>query len=188
MIEKLPSVTMGTKGKVWGARLTIGLAGIGIADGCSLEAGAVAVVPVGRGLGTQPGGGGDGEGLEGVAQRLADQVEPVERAHRRQDGGRVGPLPAARLDQPGHLAAVEQGVEQELLRPARHQPRAEVAKDGEVEAGVDQLQAQQGLSPQGTALISQNQNQILGMNPLILAGGGLAIVGIGAAIFMATRG
>lgn len=51
-----------------------------------------------------------GQGMEGRPQGLADKLQPVERADRRQDVSRVGALPATRLDQ----ATLAQTLEQDL--------------------------------------------------------------------------
>ena len=58
----------------------------------------VAVVPVGGDLRSQPVGDHHGERIEGVAERLADTFQAIERAHRRQDVGRVGALLAPYLE------------------------------------------------------------------------------------------
>jgi hypothetical protein len=75
-----------------------------------------ATVPLGpdrRALGAQPVGGSDGERVERVAHRLADHLEPVERADLREHVRGVGALPAARLQQPPSAAPVQEPVEQE---------------------------------------------------------------------------
>ena len=59
--------------------------------------------------------------------------------------GRVGPLPAARLEQAPRLAGLQQLAQQPLLGAAREQARAELAQHRVVEAGVGQLQPEQVL-------------------------------------------
>jgi hypothetical protein len=59
--------------------------------------------------------------------------------------GRVGPLPAARLEQATGLARLEQPAEQPLLGATTDQPRAELAQHRVVEAGVGELEAQEVL-------------------------------------------
>jgi hypothetical protein len=54
--------------------------------------------------------------------------------------GRVGALPAARLEQAEFLAAFEQLVQQPLLGTALDEAGAELAQHGGVEAGIGQLQ------------------------------------------------
>jgi hypothetical protein len=52
---------------------------------------------------------------------LADQLKAVEHPDGREDVGRVGALPATRLEQPACLARLEQPAEQPLLGAARQQ-------------------------------------------------------------------
>jgi hypothetical protein len=63
--------------------------------------------------------------------------------------------------------------------------RAQAASDA---AAQEQAKAaaleQQGLTPQGTAI---QTNKILGVDPMVLAVGGIGIIGIGAALFMALK-
>ena len=57
--------------------------------------------------------------------------------------GRVGALPAARLEQAPRLARLQQLVQQPLLGAAHEQAGAELAQHRVVEAGVGQLKAEQ---------------------------------------------
>lgn len=52
------------------------------------------------------------------------------------------------------------------------------------EAAKAQAMAQQGLTPQGTPLANQKP---FGVDPVVLAVGGLGILGLGAALFMALK-
>lgn len=63
--------------------------------------------------------------------------------------------------------------------------KAQAAADAaNAEAAKAQAMAQQGLSPEGTALPNQKP---LGVDPVVLAVGGLGILGLGAALFMALK-
>ena len=125
------------------------LAGIGLARGCGLgqpeilDAAAVAFIPGGRGEGAQPIGLGRGDRVEGGAQRLAQELEPVQLAHGGEDVGGIGALPAAGLEQAVGAARLEHPLQQALLGAAGEQAAAEVAQKAEVEAGVAQLQVEQ---------------------------------------------
>ena len=76
---------------------------------------------------------------------LADQLEPVQRPDGRQDVGRVGPLPATRLEQPARLAGLEQFMQQAFLGATCQQARAELAQHRVVKARVGQLEPEQVL-------------------------------------------
>jgi hypothetical protein len=52
------------------------------------------------------------------------------------------------------------------------------------EAAKAQAMAQQGLTPQGTPIANQKP---FGVDPVVLAVGGLGILGLGAALFMALK-
>lgn len=67
--------------------------------------------------------------------------------------------------------------------------RAQAAADAEAQAKAKedakaQALEQQGLTPEGTPITT---NKILGVEPMVLAVGGLGIIGIGAALFMALK-
>lgn len=63
--------------------------------------------------------------------------------------------------------------------------KAQAAADAaNAEAAKAQALAQQGLTPQGTPIANQKP---LGVDPIVLAVGGLGILGIGAALFMALK-
>lgn len=72
-----------------------------------LQAVGVPLSPLRSAVGAQPSGGGHGQAVEGVVQRLADDFDPVEGADGGEHVGRVGALPAPRLAQPP-LAAPRQ--------------------------------------------------------------------------------
>lgn len=67
--------------------------------------------------------------------------------------------------------------------------RAQEAADAEAQAKAQEeakarAAAEQGLTPQGTPL---GTNKILGLDPMVLAVGGIGIVGIGFAIYMSMK-
>ena len=74
-----------------------------------------------------------------------DQLQPVQCPNGRHDVGRVGPLPATRLEQPARLAGFEELMQQTFLGAARQQARAELAQHRVVEARVGQLEPEQVL-------------------------------------------
>ena len=78
----------------------------------------VAVEPLRRCLRTQPLGYEGGQGIEGGAERLSDQLEAIEVAGGRQDVGRVGALAGTGLEQAARLAGLEQLVQEDALGPA----------------------------------------------------------------------
>ena len=83
-----------------------------------------------------------GEDSERVAQGFADPLQPVEVAHRRQHLHRVRPLSPASIKQPPALERLEEAVQLARLASSSQQARAELAQDGQVEAGVGQVQAE----------------------------------------------
>lgn len=66
--------------------------------------------------------------------------------------------------------------------------RAQAAADAEAQAKAQEAAKQamidQGLTPQGTPLPGQ---KIMGLDPIVLAVGGIGIVGIGVALYMAMK-
>lgn len=76
--------------------------------------------------------------------------------------------------------AKERAEEQQKQAEAA-QAAADAAKKKAIEAQTAQAA---GLTPDGTP---GSQNKILGLDPMVFAGGGLALLGIGAAAIMAFR-
>jgi hypothetical protein len=103
-----------------------------------------------------------------------------------------------RLGQWGEIASIVTGLLQAAPAAKRAADRAKQDKDRQeaalkaqaaadaanAEAAKAQAMAQQGLSPEGTALPNQKP---LGVDPVVLAVGGLGILGLGAALFMALK-
>jgi hypothetical protein len=117
---------------------------LGVAPGkpVLLHARAVALVPL-RGRPTpEPLRSHGGQGVQGRPERLAYALEAPHRLDRGQHVRRVGTLFAARLEEAASLAFFEQLLQQRMLGPALQQPRAELAQNGEVEAGVFEFQAE----------------------------------------------
>lgn len=83
------------------------------------------------------------------------------------------------------IKQAKERAQEQLAQAEASQAAAAEAKKKADQAIKAQLLEQQGLSPTGAPL--PNQGKILGMDPIIVAGAGLAILGIGTAIFMATR-
>jgi hypothetical protein len=71
-----------------------------------------------------------GQVVQGGAERLGDQLEQVQVVHGGQHVGAVGALPAPRPDQAARLEALEHGVQQQVLRPARDEAGAELGEHG----------------------------------------------------------
>ncbi len=80
-----------------------------------------------------------------MAEGLADEFDPVEHPHRRQHLRRVSALPPPRLDQLPLAAPPQEGVEEEPLRVALDQPRAELDEHRGIEARVVQVTPQEVL-------------------------------------------
>ena len=80
------------------------------------------------------------QGVEGGAERLADQFEAVEVAGGGQDVGRVGALAGAGLEQAAVLARLEHLVQEEPFGPGGGEAAAELREGGEVEPGVVELE------------------------------------------------
>jgi hypothetical protein len=94
------------------------------------------------GVPAQPLGGGIGQVVEGVPHRFPHQLQPVAGAHRRQDVGRVRPLPAPGCEQAARAAPCQQSVQEQGVRLPFEKTGAAFAEDGVVEAAVGQRQRQ----------------------------------------------
>jgi hypothetical protein len=90
----------------------------------------------------RPLGGNDGERVEGMPQRFADHLDPVQGPHGRQNMGGVRPLPSPRFDEATVAAPCEEPVKQERFRRPSQQVAATCAEDRRIEPGVRELQAQ----------------------------------------------
>jgi hypothetical protein len=99
-----------------------------------LHAAAIAVKPGGRGL--QPGWGDDGETVEGVAEGLTDEFQPVKDTDGREDMRGVRALTDAPFKEATLARPSEEGVEQQKFGLAGDEPGAELAQHGMVEARV----------------------------------------------------
>jgi hypothetical protein len=64
---------------------------------------------------------------------------------------------------------------------AKAEDAAKAATDAKKKA--DELLKAQGLTPQGTVAYGSSSNKILGLDPIVLAAGGLGILGVGAALW-----
>ena len=95
------------------------------------------------GLGPQPVGGSDRQGVERGAQRLDRAGEAGQAPHGAEDMGRVGPLPSM-LGQEALLATQdEQSIEEQTLGATLHKTTSKLAQHGSVETRILQGQAQQ---------------------------------------------
>jgi hypothetical protein len=106
---------------------------------------AVALVPVLGNHREQPAWCCGGQGFQRCPQRLDDQLQPVELAHRRHYTGGIGALPATLYQQPLHPQALQQPLQQLLRRIIVDQPGAELAQHRGVKPRVGQLQVQRVL-------------------------------------------
>ncbi len=123
-----------------GARLALGQ-----------TAGLIALRPVPLGVCREPGRSGDGQRAEGVAHRLDHAGETIEAADRCQHVRRVSPLPSSRTNEVAGAGDLDDGVEEQVLGPARDEARPELAEDGGVEASVDERQGEHVLPVDPTA-------------------------------------
>ena len=83
---------------------------------------------------------GSRQGVEGGAERRADQFQAVEVASGGQDVGRVGALAGTGLEQSAVLTGLHDLVQEDALRPTGGEAAAELGEDGEVESGVVELE------------------------------------------------
>jgi hypothetical protein len=109
----------------------------------------VAIEPLGRDSLAQPLGRDRGQGVEGGAERLADQLQAVEVAGGGQDVRRVGTLTGAGLGQAAVLARLEDLVQEEPSGPVGGEAAAELGEGGEVESGIVELEPE-GVLPVNT--------------------------------------
>ena len=106
---------------------------IGVALGASfrqapvLDPPAVAIVPVRMCYGAQPVGCSNGDRVQRSAQRLGQQLDPVQLPHGGEDVRAVGALPPARLEQPCLTRRVEHAGQQAFGGIAIQQAPAELA-------------------------------------------------------------
>jgi hypothetical protein len=101
-----------------------------------LDAPTVAFAPGGRDVRLRPPRRPDGQRLQGDPHRFGNVFEATQHAQRAEDVGRIGPLPAPRLEQAALGASGQQLVEQQVLGGTGDEAGAELGEDGEVEAGV----------------------------------------------------
>lgn len=87
----------------------------------------VTLAPGFLGVGTQPLGSSDREGIERGTQGLGDSTEAVEAAHGPQNMRAVGALTASRDQKPALAAQGQERVEQERLGVAGHERRRRAA-------------------------------------------------------------
>ncbi|GAA2155661.1 hypothetical protein GCM10009760_55780 [Kitasatospora kazusensis] len=80
--------------------------------------------------------------LQGGADRFQDQLQTGQFPHGGQHIGRVGPLPATRLDQAGLLQPGQHEIEEGVGPAVLGETLAEVGQHTVVEAGIVQLQAE----------------------------------------------
>jgi hypothetical protein len=106
----------------------------------------VAVEPLGGGLLAEQSRCDRRQGVEGGAERLADQLQAVEVAGGGQDVGRVGALAGTGPDQAAVLAGRQDLIQEESLGPDGHQSAAEFGEDVEAETGIVELEPE-GLLP-----------------------------------------
>ena len=116
-----------------------------LGEAAGVDPGAVAVRPAGAGQRGKPAGGGGGQGFQRRPERLAGEFHPVQRAHRGQHVRGVGPLPPAGAQQPGTGQPLQDRLQHPFFQPVPDKAGPEVPEDGEVEAGIVQLQAEQEL-------------------------------------------
>jgi hypothetical protein len=103
----------------------------------------VGLRPVRQDLRQQPLGRRQGEHLQGMPQRLVDALDPAHRPGGGQDVRGVRALSSSGLEQPMRGGDLQNRVQQQGLRRARDQARAELAQHRAVEAGVGERQPEQ---------------------------------------------
>lgn len=86
-----------------------------------------------------------GEGVQRTAQRLADEFEPVDVAHRGEHVRGICALPAAGHQETGFAQPTQQQVENQILAAA-DQPRPELGEHREIEAAIIQFE-REGVLP-----------------------------------------
>jgi hypothetical protein len=91
----------------------------------------------------EPVRGGDGQAVQGVAERLEGALQPDGGADACQHMSRVGALPASGLEQTQRLTAIQQLIQQQSLSTTGEQAGAELAEHGVVEPRVGQLETKQ---------------------------------------------
>jgi len=84
----------------------------------------------------------NGQGTQRRPQGLAHQLQPVQVSHGGEHVRAVRAAPAAGLQQPALAGSVQQAGEQTLSGLMLKQPGAELAQDGEVKAGVGQVEGE----------------------------------------------
>ena len=101
-------------------------------------------------MGAQPVWGDDGETVEGVAEGLTDEFQPVEDTDGRQHMRGVGALAATSFEEAALAHPSEEGVKQQAFGLSGDEPGPELTQHGVVEARIGQLQAQ-GIFPVNAA-------------------------------------
>jgi len=107
-----------------------------------LGAGPVALIPRDWHVLVDPRGVDLAELVEGVPEGFLDTFQGVETTDRRQDMGGVGPWGPAWLDPSVGFTGGQEGVQEPLSGLMGQQTCAKIVEEGEVEAGVVQVQAQ----------------------------------------------
>ena len=120
--------------------------GLALGEAEVVDPRAIALGPRRIEAGSQPVGSPLGHLVQGMPQRLADQLQSVEGANGGQDRGRIGALASPCLQQPGGREARQHGLEQEQLRLAGNQSTAELRQHRGIEPGIGQLEGQ-GIFP-----------------------------------------
>jgi hypothetical protein len=92
-------------------------------------------------LSPRPIWGDDGETVQGVAEGLADEFQPVQHPKGRDDMGGIGALASTCLEEAALTHPGQQRFKQELFRLPRDPPGPELPQHGVVEARVGQLEA-----------------------------------------------
>jgi hypothetical protein len=79
--------------------------------------------------------------MQGMPQRVANDLEAVQGPHRRQNMGGVYPLPTPRLDELTVATPDEQHVEEQGLGRPSDQSGATFTEERGIEPGIRELQA-----------------------------------------------
>jgi hypothetical protein len=116
-----------------------------------LHAAAIAVKPFGRCLGPQSVRGHHRQGVQGVAEGLADEFQPVEDANSREVMRGVRALAATHVEEATLAHPSQEGVEPQESGLSGDQPGPALAQPGMVEARIDQLEAECLLPVDATA-------------------------------------
>jgi hypothetical protein len=92
-----------------------------------------------------PGRHSDGECVEHLAKRLANQFQPIERTNSSQDVARVGALPTVGFEQTQPLEALQHQIEEHSFGIAIDQATPKFTQDRVIESWIVEVQSERVL-------------------------------------------